>query len=558
MNSQNKLSDIYVNSIIPRKVLQSKHHSLAEAYTTLYNEDTQQELEGIAPGSGEDEDMMAVFYIDKNLLTEEVVKQFRDIGGDGPIHIPNSYFSKVERRFRGKTIESLAHNWLAVSTKGKFDNVTYESLLNKLFAADIKGAEDLKELKQFIDWKNGDDTVALEDTAYTTLASDVASDVNFVELFKPNIEFFISSDPEMFLQELWRITEQSKRVGIGKGEIAISLLSRGFKGEPGDVKFKLSDQQNDLSVEVKGKGGRPGTSNYAHGLSDSLEKIIKKRNKNLASADVDDVQNVLYGTTLTTKWEALREWFNTTFRNKPVVRENSGRDGGDVVTDFINNLQTIVYTRSNKNAKAVVKQFKEQLEQLENWLGTIAPGQKNLIPGHVYEVLTKTTSRGLAFYIANRNLLRNLDSIVNLDSWQMVVRSFFNWFAKITDLNESELAQALVETRSDKIPKQASDLQDAIYTLLMREGKDIVYDKVTLGKLIAAIQFTGYCAQDGFNRALFIDDLTTLTGRVIPTYPDDMATTLDNVYSDFINNNYTIDMGIDKVNKGVQISYDGN
>ena len=52
--------------------------------------------------------------------------------------------------------------------------------------------------------------------------------------------------------------------------------------------------------------------------------------------------------------------------------------------------------------------------------------------------------------------------------------------------------------------------------------------------------------------------MTTLTGRVIPTYPDDMATTLDNVYSDFINNNYTIDMGIDKVNKGVQISYDGN
>ena len=284
--------------------------------------------------------------------------------------------------------------------------------------------------------------------------------------------------------------------------------------------------------------------------------MFKKRNKQLGRAEVDDLQSMIYnGATLTKKWESVRDWFNTTLRNKPVVRENSGTDQGDVITNFISRMEKIVNTQSNRDVKAVAKQIKTELQNLEKWLNTIAPND-NLIPKHMYEVLTKTSSAGLSFFIASRNHLKDVESITSLDSWQMVVRSFFNWFADVAKLNEDEISRALVEVRSDPIPKLAEELKSAIYTLLMSQGKEIVFDRETLGKLVAAIQFTGYCSSDGFNRALFVND-NTLQGRVVPTYPDDVETTLNNLYSEFVNNNYSIDMGIDSRNKGVQVYYDG-
>jgi hypothetical protein len=580
MSAWKNLSDIYTDNVIRgQREGAPRRYNLSGVYKNMFLEDTQQELEGIAPGSGGDESRVAVFHIPTHMLTDEIVAQFRELGGDGPVHIPASYFSKVERRFRGKTIESYAHEWLAVSTKGKIDSVTYESLLNKLFDNDLKGAEDLREFRQFIDWKKGSDAVSIQDTVYDILSSDMASDINFIQELTPVVNYFIASDPEQLIRDFWKITEQSKRVGIGKGEMAISLLTRGFKGEPGDVKYKLTDDNNELSIEVKGRGGRPGGGNHAHSLSKTLEKIVKKYKKTLSTAEIDDIQYTLYGSTITKKWEDVRNWFNTTFKNRPIISANSGtteNSSRDVIQYFLEKMDKIVNTQSSKDSKAVVNQFKNELSVLEEWLRGIAKKiesnpdladadkrkflNQTQLPSHIYTALSKDTSAGVAFYVANRNSLRDVENILNIGTWGRMVTVFFNWFAKNAELSDVDLAKALVNTRSDKIPKYADDLEDAIYTLLQNQGREIVYDKDSLSKLIAAIQFTGYCCHDGFNRALFINDANdvgTLNGRVVPTYQDDPATTLNDIYNEFITNNYNIDMGLDDKNKGIQITYEG-
>jgi len=553
MNSQRKLEDIYSNISKP---VEKKYHSLTEAYDKVYIfEDTQSELPGIAPGSGEEESShMAVFYIDKSKISEELVAQFRELGGEGPVHIPESYFNKIEKRFRGKTIESIAHEWLAISSAGKVDNVTYESVLNKLFASDIKGAEDLSEFKQFIEWKKGNDEIGVSDELYNTLQQDVIVDVDFKELLVPVAEFFIASDPVEFLRDLWSITEQGKRVGIGKGEMMVALMTRGFKGEPGDVKFKLSDGEG-LDIEVKGQGGRPGKEKRTHKFKDHIKPILANRRIVLSMSQVDDIQKMLYNTSLTERWDYIYSYLNTTLRNKPEVRNNTGVEGQpDRIVTLKASMEKIIYRVSKANRKKIASDLKDIFAPFMEWLQSLSP--KNLIKKDIITMISSHTENGLAFYVESKNKLQDSTTIAEYPSWNKAVRAFFNWFAREANLSENEIAAALVETRSDTIKNNVGELQDAITKLLMEYGKEIVFDGDSLSYLVAAIQFTGYSVSDGHNRLLIAND-NTLVGKSIPTYPDDVETTLNNLYSEFSNGSYSVSMHIDEANKGVQLSYVG-
>jgi hypothetical protein len=92
--------------------------------------------------------------------------------------------------------------------------------------------------------------------------------------------------PENFVRELWEVKDVTGRTSVGKGELAMCVLSTAIKGEPGDVKFKDKDGNewstqdhaaanakvvdvrmnftDNLAIEVKGSGGRPGKGNLAH------------------------------------------------------------------------------------------------------------------------------------------------------------------------------------------------------------------------------------------------------------------------------------------------------
>lgn len=553
------LSDHYIKNVWSTHNPSDKHRSLTDIYKSIYTEDTQQELPGIAPGSGEDSHV-AVFYVDTDSLSEEDVAKFRSIGGQGPIHIPADYFSKVERRFRGKTIESLAHEWIKISTKdNKVDNLAYESLLNKLFDSDIKGSEDLSELKQFVNWKKNENDSTFTDDLHVAMSEETSKTIDFNSVLSPVVSHFIASDPREFIIKLWNITEQSKRVGVGKGEIAMSLLSRGYKGEPGDVKFDQNREGVRLAIEVKGIGGRPGKENYAHRIRRSLQELVDG-NVELSNSSIEDIQSQLYPSTLSSRWNQIYSWFDNTLRNKKWVRESSGdkkSSTGDVIKSFLLDLEILVFSRTDDSVEQIAKRIRTLLKKLETWLKSISPDPNNSgISVDMYDKLLGTGTGGIAHYVHSTNMLRDISFISKLPSWQHVVTAFFVNIAKDMEFDENMLAKALVETRSDVIKDNAVGLESAIANLLVNEGKDVVYSKETLGKIVAAIQITAYCVSDGFNRALFIND-RTLMGRSVPTYPDDVEQTLNNVYTEFISNDYKIDMGIDTANKGVQITYNG-
>lgn len=552
--SRREIIDLYVNGVLSDKTRRNNHYkNLTSIYKTMYVEDTQEQLPGI--DAGEQDDMIAVFYVDKNVLTEELVAQFRQLGGEGPVHVPASYFSNIERRFRGKGIESLAKEWMQTSSEANADPVTYNSLINKLFDSDIRGAEDLAELRQFVEWKKNQDDQTLDDILHRELSEDEAKTINFVDVLSPIVSYFIASDAEEFIAKMWNITEQSNRVGIGKGEMALSLLSRGYKGSPGDVKFDQNENGIQLDIEVKGLKGRPGKDNYAHDVGKRLQKLVDD-NITLSDASIEEIQSQLYPSTLETRWAEISNYFNNTYRNKAWVKKNSGGRDGDVITTFLNNLRQIIDTKTDADVSTIISHISPHLEDLQKWAMAISPDQKHGIATDKFMKVMGTGTGGIAHYVHSKNMLRDISFISKLPSWQHKVTSFFVNISKDMNFDEDVLASGLVEVRGDTIKDQSMALQVAIKELLLTQGKEIVYDKETLSKLVAAIQVTAYCVADGFNRALFIND-HMLTGRSIPTNPNNIQQTLDAIYNEFVQENYKIDMGLDSANKGVQISYNG-
>ena len=547
-----KLIDQYISGVLNNRPTHCRK-SLSDMYRSIYVEDTQQELPGI--DGGEQDDTIAVFYIDKSVLTEELVTQFRALGGDGPVHIPAKYFTNIERRFRGKGIEAIAKEWIQSSSEASADPVTYNSLINKLFDSDIRGAEDLAELRQFVEWKKNLDDQTLDDVLHRELSDENAKTINFVDVLSPIVGYFIASDAKEFIASMWNITEQSNRVGIGKGEMALSLLSRGYKGSPGDVKFDQNENGIQLDIEVKGLKGRPGKDNYAHGVSRKLQGLVSDGIM-LSDASIEDIQSQLYPSTLETRWNEINEYFNNTYRNKKWVRDNSGDSSGDIITNFLDGLRTIVDTKTDSDIPSIIKQITPHLERLQNWAMSVSPDGKHGIAADKYMKVLGTGTAGIAHYIQSKNMLRNISFISKLPSWQHIVTSFFINIARDMEFDEELLASGLVEVRGDTIKDQAPALKQAIKNLLMTQGKEIAFQKETLYKLVAAVQVTAYCVADGFNRALFIND-HLLTGRSIPTNPNNIEQTLNDIYIEFVEQNYKIDMGLDSANKGVQISFNG-
>lgn len=555
------LSELYSN--IYHKQPASSCRKLAKDLYQLVYEKTDP-LPGFEDADGDEDARYGVFFINQNNITQEMVQMMSQAGAEGPVFIPVDYFTGIERRFRGKSIESLSQKWLANSSKdGKVDNISYQSLLNKVFAYDLKvKGDDLSEFREFVEWcdpnQETDRDIPIEDVVHQALASEQVNSINFLELLEPLVSYFVFSNTKDFIFSLWAIVEQSTNVNIGRGEYAIALLSRGYKGEPGDVKFNEMGGLPALEIEVKGKGGRPGKGNHTHGITEHINNVIGSE---VAFDDpsIDNMQQLMYGSSLNSRYEAIETYLNTTFRNK-LPGNAAAFKGGDYITTFLANLKKIVFKSGTTNVKTLVNQIETELEHLQSWITSLSSqfGKSFVINAKTIGMLTEKGESGIAFYAAGRNNLRSSGNILSSGlSWQMVVRLFFCHIAKVLELEPEVIAKALCETRSDTLePGQAEELEQSILELINTQGIETVYDQVSVGKLICAIQFTSYCVADGFNRALFIND-QTLNARNVPTRPSDINFTLNQLFNEFMTNEYTVNAAIDKRNKGVQLNYNG-
>jgi hypothetical protein len=95
----------------------------------------------------------------------------------------------------------------------------------------------------------------------------------------------VFSDPGKTITELFLVNPSISNVGVGKGEICITMFSNAVQS------LKGNGQKGDIfiagfgDVELKGSGGRAGTSPGAHEAAKILQKILTSKNKGLLKLD---------------------------------------------------------------------------------------------------------------------------------------------------------------------------------------------------------------------------------------------------------------------------------
>ena len=118
----------------------------------------------------------------------------------------------------------------------------------------------LKKLSEFVKNK--------EKQTFFTKYLESKKTFNLYEMFQQNLEGVFSPESlKQLVDQLWTITTCVKQVGVGPGEICLSLLTDAQKGNKGDL---LITEVGD--VEVKSSRGRIGTGNNALSFAKNIEK----------------------------------------------------------------------------------------------------------------------------------------------------------------------------------------------------------------------------------------------------------------------------------------------
>ena len=346
----------------------------------------------------------------------------------------------------------------------------------------------------------------------------------------------VFSDPETTISELFEVNPSISGVGVGRGEICITMFSNAIQSQ------KTSGQKGDIyvpgfgDVELKGSGGRAGTSPGAHLAGDILQKILTSKNKGLLNLDhaieklnlkltndFNQLMNDLKGASMY-KQKTVKGFDHDKFKNEILRRIN------------------LVYTNVKpKNGYTDKDQIELDLDGTQDY--TINDGEVVVEELPLDSVITKANVSG-----QKSNKLKNRLAQFKTDA-QELVKAYTNqnYMPKVRklgakkddlstseplyhffnnnkfDLDTNDLANGFLAWNNMKKKHFTDDVRGNILTgikriledkdnlLIMRsrnEGKPTEQAKQLIDSIIAALQLTLYATEENFSSVLFFNNNT--------------------------------------------------
>ena len=364
-----------------------------------------------------------------------------------------------------------------------------------------------------------------------------------------------------FLNELWDIKDVQGRTSVGRGELVMCCFSRCHKGEPGDVVETTMDDKltsgklivDNLKIEVKGSGGRPGKKgwsrdNFYGGIVDllagvrsqpveegvvsetvhtSMRSLFKKTTPDL----VNEICTYLAGIGQVDKAsvDVLRAHLELSEDITP-LDEGWG--------DWINQWFDRAWTKNTNPAKLIYQQL--------SFPNTNPPARKasiGIMLAKQSELLTDATQ------IFNTKMPFKLS--VETFFGQVLGQVRGNHPGAITD---RQIAEAIWLTRTEL---HADEDTESIINHLERWVGRINFPQ-DYPKLVGAVQLTSYCNVDEFSHLMCVDDSVqggNKAALIVKCTPENMPETFDNIFEAFLEKTITVPLSIDDQNKGVQIIF---
>ena len=409
--------------------------------------------------------------------------------------------------------------------------------------ADFVSTNDIKGLAQHVERK--------ENNKLDTFARAVKRNqpFNLSQIVKYDLKQF-TKDPDGLMRELTSLAFQIATVGVGQGEVALTLATNATKGETGDLFLPGLGE-----VELKGNDGRVGKGTYIHNSIDNLEAWLTKKDENLEQYQSS---NLLGGiTVLLDKLIAMQN-------NEKVVQRITGRD------DELMNWRA--------QGTAIIDDIKVSLtngeivsqEQIAALQGLVCPNfakcnktYDNTIKQVIgsYEVSAKTNKAPTS---THRNTISDWNRLKQLAEYKATTtHAFGTIFGMDHGLNYDEYTSALAEMRTEpfdgaKLESLKQGIRDVISPTDMQQmiqsGGENPDERIK--RIGAAIQIAGYQDVMGFSYILFAN--TSKTMNALPISFDskgDPGRKVVDVYKQMKPYTWKIPLNVDARNNGFAITF---
>ena len=551
-----------------RGILLGENHEKSSSISDLYKQIITETRTD--PNAKKGEATITIFFShDSNLQT-----QLAAIPGVEAREMSLKYFNAgVLGRLDEKMSKTVA-KMVKRSLGGKMDEVALRGIYDTFQTYHISGAMSENLLSRILETETRDDLSSdiLVNSFQQVSTFDLVPIIpRMVENIK-NYGFKSEKNMNEFINDLWDVKDVEGRTSVGRGELAMCVLSIARKGEPGDVKAGIERQRmkvgdnttgtSELAIEVKGSGGRPGTDDYGkNNFRNDAIKVLSKLPKPApgTSANVSYTEDQLL---------AADNAVLTRFR---VATE----DQIEKVIEYISSLRW-------KVDNVVMAYSEEQLIAVQELLqgATEAPGWADKLKGYVemsgkpwkqealkIAGLIENNSTGKNSSIAKMNdfrqevLSNGAKMMEDTTDFRTAVMAFFLNVLPVLigeqrPSNEA-IADLIWSLRTETKVSMPPELRNHLIGLL--EGGINTADEVTLKQLVGAIQMTSYCGADGFTHAMFVnDDDVNKTSLVVKTDKNNLLGTFINIFSAFQTHGVDCPLSIDKQNKGVQIIFKGS
>ena len=348
-------------------------------------------------------------------------------------------------------------------------------------------------------------------------------------LMEASDEAFSNSEDTVF--EIADVNPSIANVGVGKGEIAITMFSNGRKGKVGDLYFPGFGE-----VEVKGVGGRPGKTGNAFGAVKALPKLLKdKKGENINTAEQVRAKHALLGKAR----NKLKTYLVQSVM--PVVNDRQVEE----INRFIDNIeqleQNLDKTPDTSNLSQLKRNFQNDINR-----GYIPAGK-----------IKSVDSRLEMFFNTLSNYIDSKNNKIAGSKKQSSTEVFSNFFLHDWGLDKKDIIQGFLEISSEANYDEKAFREGLGEILTPDLLRDLAVNRnyFEMKTIIAALQIAQYREHEGFKVILFMNnDLIAL-----PLMPKG-----DNVKERFLETYRLVrkfgkegilsyDAGIDSRSKGVSI-----
>ena len=457
--------------------------------------------------------------------------------------VSDDYYQRLKRLVLSKGeggAESLIKQLLRLSQWEEIEDI--DTIVLEIF---LNYELNIQVLNKIVEKKKSGNLGTIENFLNKSGVKDLTSCLD------PLIKKLTPSWLTLFTELTKKVQPKINTVSVGPGEISLTLFTNATKGSVGDL------QVNGMEIEIKGDGGRLGSSDYTKGIfttpGNKYLNILKDRNQGQHFSQVEQKDTI----------NRLTEKANK------VIKSLNGMEG------IIKKNYSIYYNNPEENLPGIFAQLYNNLNDITDKSGNIST---DIIKSNITTAFDmaktseifphikgfKTVAENITYIYQGLDILNK----ANLDktdyNWQSSAQYMFNYD---WDLTPRELAEAYVEMRTEQLDdgsvKSLITAAEKIFknadirkALIDQGGKGRTTGQKTLQRLQAALMATTYQAVHGFPRLVILNTKSLKAAILKFDNNADMGTTLTSIYKQLNNTPEIVvsNPSVDTRNKGIGIS----